>query len=750
MIHKLFKISGLIFLLLLSCTQTQRLSEKKSTPEGNNEITRKVDSLLNIMTLQEKIGQLTLFTSDKDATGPVIRKNYMEDIKSGRLGSIFNAYGAEYTRKLQEMAVNETRLGIPLLFGYDVIHGFRTIFPIPLGESSTWDLKLIEEASRIAAVEATAAGLHWTFAPMLDIARDPRWGRIAEGSGEDTYLGSRIASAKVKGFQGTDLSDTSTILACAKHYVAYGAAQAGRDYHTVDISEITLRNVYLPPFNAAVQAGVGSVMTAFNEIFSVPCTANKYLLTDILRNEWNFQGFIVTDYTSINELVPHGFATDEKHAGEIALNAGVDMDLQGAVFYNFLEESVKEKKVSEERINDAVRRILIMKAELGLFENPYLYSDTSRERKLTMIPDHLDFAREYAQRTFVLLKNENKTLPLNKNIKNIAVIGPMADNKKDMIGSWSAAGNFNLAITLLEGIRKKLDGRNTKISYSIGCEINTTLKNGFEEAIKIAKASDAIILAVGEEAAMSGEAASRAEIGLPGVQEDLVKELSLLGKPLIVVLMNGRPLTLENVDAHSSAILETWFAGTIAGDAIADVLFGDYNPSGKLTVTFPRKVGQIPVYYNVKNTGRPKSENKYTSKYLDTPNTPLYPFGYGLSYTSFSYSDISYNTLKINFKDTLSASVTVTNTGNMTGEEIVQLYIRDIVGSITRPVKELKGFNKIKLDPGKSKKVIFSITSKDLAFYNSRNEFTAEPGKFHLFIGSDSETLKKVEFELVK
>ena len=740
---------SVLLIFVFSCKRIVTDAGESESQYPDDSIVAKADSVIGLMTLTEKIGQLTLFTSDIDVTGPSIRANYMEDIRTGRLGAIFNAYGAEYTRKLQAIAVNETRLGIPLLFGYDVIHGFRTIFPIPLGESSTWDLEYIRKASEISAIEATSEGLHWTFAPMVDVARDPRWGRIAEGSGEDTYLNSLIGAAKVKGFQGEKLSDLHTLLACVKHYAAYGAAQAGRDYHTVDISEITLRDVYLPPFKAAVDAGSATIMTAFNEVFGVPCTANKFLLTDILRNEWNFNGFVVTDYTSINEMVAHGYARDDKHAAELAINAGADMDMQGATFYNHLEKLVGEDSVSMSRIDEAVRRILILKFELGLFDDPYRYSDTVREKEMVMTQEHLEFAREYARRSFVLLKNENNALPLDKNIKTLAIIGPLADNQKELLGSWTAAGDYNQVVSVMDGISQKLAGSRTRILYTEGCGISDSSKNGFGEALKIARSSDAVILVAGEQGLMSGEAASRADISLPGVQEELAIELAGTGKPLIVVLMNGRPLTIEKLHDNASAILETWFAGTVAGDAIADVLFGDYNPSGKLTVTFPRNVGQIPLYYNMKNTGRPLSDNKYTSKYLDVPNTPLYPFGYGLSYTNFSYSEISFDKERINFTDTLKATVIITNTGKMAGKEIVQLYIRDLVGSITRPVKELKGFSKIKLEPGESKKVTFSVTSSDLAFFNGRNEFKAEPGMFHLFIGTDSENLKMMKFEMV-
>jgi beta-glucosidase len=728
--------------MVSSCNQNQE-------QQSDAEMSIFIDDLMERMTLEEKIGQLTLFSSGWDITGPTMRENYLEDIKNGRVGAVFNAHGAEYTTGIQKIAVEETRLGIPLLFGYDVIHGYKTIFPIPLGETASWDLNYIEKSARIAATEATAEGLHWTFAPMIDIARDPRWGRIAEGSGEDPYLTSMIAKAKVKGFQGDDLSSLNTMLACAKHFAAYGAAQAGRDYHTADVSEITFRNIYLPPFKAAVDAGVKTFMTAFNEIFGVPASGSKYLLTDILRNEWKFDGFVVTDYTSIPEMVKHGFAKDEKHTGELAINAGVDMDMQGAVYYNHLAKSIEEGKVSLNRVDEAVKRILSLKYELGLFEDPYRYSDVHRQAELVMTPENLEFAREFAKRSIVLLKNESNTLPLSKSIKTIAVIGPLADSQKDMLGSWSASGDHKKSITLLQGIMNKL-GNNARILHSFGTGVNDNSRDGFAEALRLAKASDAIILAIGEHSNMSGEAASRSNINLPGLQEELALELAKTGKPLVVVLMNGRPLTIEKIDEKADAILETWFLGTTAGDAIADVLFGDYNPSGKLPVTFPRKVGQIPIFYNHKNNGRPFSEGKYTSKYLDVENTPLYPFGYGLSYTTFSYSEIKLNDAQMSSTSHIEASVIVTNTGEMFGEEVVQLYTRQLVGSITRSVKELKAFKKIGLEPGESMEVTFELNWEDIAFYNANSEFVVEPGDFHIFIGTNSQELKQSEFKFQK
>jgi len=748
----LFSIALFSF-TIVGCKQASK--DVPGVQFGDARIAEKVDSILELMTLEEKIGQLTLFTSHHDVTGPYMRPEYVEDIRSGRVGAIFNAFGVEYTRKLQKIAVEETRLGIPLLFAYDVVHGHRTIFPIPLGEAASWDLEYIEKASRIAAIEATSEGLHWTFAPMIDVSIDPRWGRIAEGAGEDPFLTARVAEAKIRGFQGDDFKDIHTMLATAKHFAAYGAPQAGRDYHTVDISEITLRNIHLPPFKASVDAGVATIMTAFNEVDGVPATGSKFLLNDILREEWNFNGFVVTDYTSINEMIPHGFARDLQHAGELAINAGVDMDMQGAVYMDHLQKSVEEGKVSIETIDQAVRRILTMKFLLGLFDDPFRYSDPEREKNNIMTPEHLEFARDFSRRTIVLLKNdklhgkETPVLPLDKNIKSLAVIGPLANNQSELIGPWSAAGDYKKSVTLLQGIKNKL-GTGVRINYATGSSINDDSKAGFAEAVRMARASDAIILAVGEYRLMSGEAASRSNIDLPGVQEELLIELAKTGKPIIVVIMSGRPLTLERVYENSSAILKTWFLGTTAGDAIADVLFGDYNPSGKLTVSFPRNVGQIPIFYNYKNTGRPKSDDKFTSKYLDVPNTPLFPFGFGLSYTTFAYSDISLSSETIGLTDTLTASVSVTNTGRVAGEEVVQLYTRQLVGSITRPVRELKGFSKIHLEPGESKVVTFELTAQDLMFYNGDNKFVAEPGSFNLFIGTNSVDVKQARFELLK
>jgi beta-glucosidase len=716
----------------------------------------KVDSVLALMNIKEKIGQMTIFTSDWDVTGPTLRENYRDDIMTGRVGAIFNAHTANYNRDLQRIAVEKTRLGIPMIFGYDVIHGYKTIFPIPLGEAASWDLEAMEKSARIAAKEATAAGLHWTFAPMVDIARDPRWGRICEGTGEDVYLGTEIAKVKVKGFQGKDLTAVNTMLACAKHYAAYGAAQAGRDYSTVDISERTLREIYLPPFEAMSKIGVKTFMTSFNEVDGVPASANKHLLTDILRDEWDFRGFVVTDYTSITELIPHGYATDEKHAGELAINAGVDMDMQGAVYYNHLEKSIAEGKVKIQDVDQAVRRILRVKFELGLFADPYKYSNEARENAEILTPEHLAAARDIARKSFVLLKNESvpnairPVLPFPKDLKNIAVIGELANSKEDMLGSWHGAGNANDCVSILQGITEKV-GATSKVIFAKGCNVEGEDKSGFANAIKAANQADAIIMVVGEKWWMSGEAASRSKINLPGVQVDLVKELMKTGKPLVVVLMNGRPLVIPWIAENAPAILETWYAGTQGGHAVADVIFGDYNPSGKLTVTFPLNEGQIPIFYSMKNSGRPlAANNKFTSKYLDIKNSPQFPFGFGLSYTTFAYTSVKASQTIFRSNDELKISVTISNTGDFDGEEVVQLYIRDLVGSTTRPIKELKKFAKVLLKKGTSKQVDFTLTTDDLAFYTQDMSWKAEPGTFEIFVGGDSNTQNMVKVELVK
>lgn len=718
---------------------------------------RFIADLMAKMTLDEKVGQLNLLTSNWESTGPTMRDSYKEDVRAGRVGAIFNAYTAKYTRELQALAVEGTRLKIPLIFGYDVIHGHRTIFPISLGEAASWDLQAIEKAARISAIEASAEGIHWTFSPMVDIARDARWGRISEGSGEDVYLGSLIAKARVRGYQGDDLSRPDTILATAKHFAAYGAAQAGRDYHTVDISERTLRDVYLPPFKAAADAGAATFMTSFNEYDGVPASGSRYLLTDVLRDKWGFKGFVVTDYTSINEMVPHGYSKDLKQAGEQAINAGVDMDMQGAVYMENLAKSVTEGKVDIKRIDAAVKAILEMKYRLGLFEDPYRYADEAREKATIYKPEFLEAARDVARKSIVLLKNKDNALPLAASAKSIAVIGPLGSSKEDMIGSWSAAGDRKTRpVTLLEGMQARAP-KGTSVAFAKGASYDFAAvgkTDGFAEAIALAQKSDVIIAAVGEHWNMTGEAASRTSLDLPGNQQALLEELKKTGKPIIVVLMSGRPNSIGWADANADAILDAWYPGTMGGHAIADVLYGDYNPSAKLPVTFPRNVGQVPIHYDMKNTGRPIELGapgaKYVSRYLDTPNTPLYPFGYGLSYTSFAYSPVTLDKAKIRPGEKLTATVTVTNSGARDGEEVVQLYVRDLVGSVTRPVKELKGFEKVMLKKGEKRTIRFTLTDADLAFTRQDMSWGSEPGQFKLWVGPSSAEGFEAAFELTE
>lgn len=704
-----------------------------------------LDELIAKMTLQEKVGQLTLLTSDWESTGPTMREGYKQDIAAGRVGAIFNAYTAKYTRELQKMAVEGTRLGIPLLFGYDVIHGHRTIFPISLGEAASWDMEAIEKSARVSAAEASAEGIHWTFSPMVDIARDARWGRVSEGAGEDVFLGSKIAKARVRGYQGDDLGAVDTVLATAKHFAAYGAAQAGRDYHTVDISERTLRDVYLPPFKAAADAGVATFMTSFNEYDGIPASGSKFLLTDVLRGEWGFDGFVVTDYTSINEMVPHGYSRDLAHAGEQAINAGVDMDMQGAVYMQHLAKSVEEGRVDMARVDQAVRRVLEMKYRLGLFDDPYRYSNQARQEATLYKPEFLAAARDVARKSMVLLKNEGDVLPLTAQAKSIALIGPLGDSKADMIGSWSAAGDRKTRpVTILEGLQARVgDGVSVEYvkgaSYAFDAEGKT---DGFAEALALAEKSDVIVAAMGERWDMTGEAASRTSLDLPGNQTALLKKLVATGKPVVLVVLSGRPNTITWADENVDAILHAWYPGTQGGHAVADVLFGDYNPSGSLPITFPRTVGQVPIHYDMKNTGRPIELGapgaKYVSRYLNTPNSPLYRFGYGLSYTTFGYSPVTLSSASMGPEGSITASATITNTGDRAGEEVVQLYVRDLVGSVTRPVQELKGFEKIMLQPGEARTVSFTLEPRDLAFTRADMSHGWEPGEFQLWIAPSS------------
>ncbi|MGS2740593.1 beta-glucosidase BglX [Sinomicrobium sp. M5D2P17] len=745
-ITRRISILSLLLSVLMSCTDSPGQDKKTENPYA-----AEVDSVLGLMTLEEKIGQTVLFTSGWDVTGPSMDDNYKEYLENGSVGAVFNAFTTKYNRELQKIAVEHTRLGIPLLFGYDVIHGHRTIFPIPLGESASWDLELMEKTARIAAVEASAEGINWTFAPMVDVARDARWGRIAEGAGEDTYLGSLIARARVKGFQGNDLSASNTILACAKHYAAYGAALSGRDYNTVDMSENELRTTYLPPFEAALDAGVATFMNSFNDLNGVPATGNNFLLRDILKGDWEFDGFVVTDYTSMNEMVAHGYARDDKHAGEIAMSAGVDMDMQGGIYMKYLKESIGEGKVSETDLDDAVRRILEMKFRLGLFEDPYRYMDETREKEDVLNKEHLEVARDAARKSMVLLKNSNDALPLRKDSK-VALIGPLVKDEKNIIGNWAAAGDREgTAVSVFEAFEERLGADN--FLYAEGCKVLGEDVSGFDEAVSVARKADIVVMVVGELEGMTGEAASRTDINIPGRQKQLIEAVKETGKPVVLVLMNGRPLTLEWENETVDAILEAWWPGTMGGHAVADVLYGDYNPSGKLTVSFPRTVGQLPLFYNHKNTGRPiKQEDpdqKYVSRYLYTPNTPLYPFGYGLSYTSFTH-EITTDKSRITPGDTLIITAKVTNTGERDGEEIVQLYVHDKVASITPPVKQLKRFEKIFLKRGESKNVVFSLSAEDLKFYDQNLEWVYEPGEFEFFVGGSSNMQFTHTFELLE
>ena len=745
MMYKLFTAVVAVAMIFAAC--------KTTSPSSSTAVTgpyeAKITALMAQMTLEEKIGQMTLYTTDWGSTGPTIRPGYADDIRSGNCGSLFNAQTATFTRELQRIAVEESRMKIPLLFGYDVIHGYKTIFPIPLGEAASWDMAAIELGAKVAAAEAAATGLHWTFAPMVDISRDPRWGRIMEGAGEDTYLGCDIARARVRGFQGTSFAGTDRVLACVKHFAAYGAPVAGRDYNTVDMSERVFREVYLPPYKAALDAGARTFMASFNELDGTPAHANSWLLRDILRNEWNFTGFVVSDYTGINEMLNHGNVANEKEAGEASVNAGVDMDMQGAIFQTHLKKSVEEGKVSMSVIDDAVRRILRLKYELGLFDDPYKFSNEEREKRVLLSAENQAGARDVARKSIVLLRNKGQVLPLTSATKNIAVIGPLGDDKDNLIGAWSGAGEGKDCISLLTGLRAQAKS-GVEITYAKGCDIVGTDRSGFAAAIATAKKADVIVVAVGENRDMSGEAAARADITLPGIQEELVRELIATGKPVVVVLMNGRPLAIPYIAENADAILETWWLGTQAGNAIADVIFGAYNPAGKLPITLPRSVGQVPIFYSEKRTGRPYDPNsKWNSRYLDLPNSPQFPFGFGLSYTTFKYSQPTVDKTTFGRKETVTIKVTVENTGKYTGEEVVQLYVHDLVGSVTRPVKELKGYQKIALKAGEKREVSFTIAEKDLAFFTRDMTFKAEAGEFDLMIGTNSSDVQGVKVRLI-
>ena len=729
---------------------------------------RFIDQLMKKMTLEEKIGQLNLPVTGEITTGQAKSSDVAKRIRNGEVGGLFNLKGVKRIREVQRQAVEESRLGIPLLFGMDVIHGYETIFPIPLGLSCTWDMKAIEESARIAAVEASADGISWTFSPMVDVSRDPRWGRVSEGNGEDPFLGAAIARAMIRGYQGKDMSRNDEIMACVKHFALYGASEAGRDYNTVDMSRQRMFNEYMLPYQAAVEAGVGSVMASFNEVDGVPATGSKWLMTDVLRKQWGFDGFVVTDYTGINEMIDHGMG-DQQTVAALALNAGVDMDMVSDAFSGTLKKSVEEGKVSAAAIDAACRRILEAKYKLGLFNNPYKYCDVNRPKKQIFTKEHRAIARKTASESFVLLKNEG-VLPLSKK-GTIAVVGPLANTRSNMPGTWSVAAVLDNAPSLVEGLREVVgdrakvvtakgsnligDADYEKRATMFGRELhrdNRTDRELLDEALKVAAGADVIVAALGESSEMSGESSSRTNLEMPDVQRALLQELLKTGKPVVLVLFTGRPLVLTWEEEHVPAILNVWFGGSEAAYAISDVLFGDVNPSGKLTATFPQNVGQIPLFYNHKNTGRPLQEGrwfeKFRSNYLDVSNEPLYPFGYGLSYTTFAYSDIHLSSTEMSADGELTATVTVTNTGSRDGAEVVQLYIRDLVGSVTRPVKELKGFEKIFLKAGESRKVSFSITPELLKFYNYDLQFVCEPGDFDVMIGGNSRDVKKARFLL--
>jgi beta-glucosidase len=745
--------------LFISCGQQEQKSEMDTF----------ISDLMPQMTIQEKIGQLNLVTPGGGIlTGSVVSTDVEDKIKTGRVGGIFGIYGPDKLRQAQQMAVDKSRLGIPMIFGADVIHGYKTTFPIPLGISASWDLELIEKTARIAAQEATADGIFWNFSPMVDIARDPRWGRVAEGAGEDPFLGSRVSEAMVRGYQQDDLARENTMMATVKHMALYGASEAGRDYNTVDMSRNRMFNDYLSPYKAAVDAGVGCVMTSFNDVDGIPASGNRWLLTELLREQWGFDGFVVSDYTSVNEMIDHGMG-DLKAVSALALKAGLDMDMVGEGFLTTLEKSLEEGKVTEADIDLACRRVLEAKYKLGLFDDPYRYFDASRPEKDILTTENRQAAREVAARTFVLLKNDNQILPLEKS-GTVALVGPLADSQNNMLGTWAPTGEHHLAVKVIDGF-KNVGGDEVEILYAKGANIvddpdyaakinvfgpkvdidERSPEAMIDEALAVSARADVIVAVVGEASEMSGESGNRTNLDVHEEQKKLIRALAETGKPLVLVLMAGRPLTIEEEVELADAILLTWHPGVEAGNAIADALFGDYNPSGKLTMTFPRNVGQIPLYYAHRNTGRPQAGDefeKFKTNYLDSPNSPLFPFGYGLSCTTFEYSDVSLSTAAISTDETLEAKVTVTNTGDYDGEEVVQLYIRDVITSITRPVKELKGFQKVFLKAGESKEVSFTLSEEDLKFYNYDLNFVAEPGEFIVFIGTSSDEVKEARFFL--
>jgi beta-glucosidase len=748
-------------------------SSSQQIPESKpgDGLDKRVKELLSKMTLEEKVGQMNQLSNPYQQTGTGVmtsrEEKFDEMIAKGEIGSFLNVLGVDETMRLQKIAVEKSRLGIPLIFAYDVIHGYKTLFPVPLAEAASFDRAMMQKSARIAAIESAANGLHWTFAPMVDISRDPRWGRIMEGAGEDVYLGQEAAIARVHGFQGDKLSDANTIAACAKHFVGYGAAIGGRDYHSVDMSERMLREVYLPPFKAAVDAGVATFMSAFNTVDGVPASGNRWLQTEILRGEWGFDGFVVSDWNSLGEMIFHGNVESNYDIGHLGVDAGIDMDMEGRIYVQHVKQLLDDKKITISQIDEMVSRILLIKFRLGLFDNPFQYCDKQKEKELTMHPDHLLASREVAKKSIVLLKNENKTLPISKKVKRIAVIGPLANDKDAPLGNWRGNATPNTAVSLLEGIRE-VAGNKIEVLYAEGCklatnaeqnfftqlEINTTDRSGFAEAIEAAKKADVVIMALGETAYMSGECRSYADISLKGLQLELLREIKKTGKPVILTLFNGRPLVLTDVVEHTDAILNCWLLGSQSGNAIADVLFGDYNPSGKLPASFPYHVGQIPIYYEQMNSGRPYDPNPtgFSSKYRDIPNAPLFAFGYGLSYTKFAYSNLVLSSAKIGLNKSITIKATITNTGDYSGEEVVQIYIRDVAGKgVSRPMLQLKGFEKVMIEKGASKEVSFKINPSDLAFYRLDKTFAPEAGKFEVFVGTSSDNLAlKGSFDLVE
>jgi beta-glucosidase len=752
----------LIGIIISACNGSKITTDVNSN--STNPIDFKVDSLLAIMTLEEKIGQMNQYNGFWDLTGPAPKdgaaaKKY-EHLRKGYVGSMLNVRGVKEVRSVQKIAVEETRLGIPLIIGFDVIHGYKTLSPIPLAESASWDLDAIKISAKMAAKEAAAAGINWTFAPMVDISRDARWGRVMEGAGEDTYLGSKIGVARIKGFQGEDLSSEFTVAACAKHFAGYGFAEAGRDYNTVDVGLATLNNIIFPPFKAASEAGVKTFMNSFNELNGIPATGNKFLQRDILKNKWNFEGFMVSDWGSISEMIAHGYAENGKHAAELAIKAGSDMDMESYLYVEELAKLVNEGKVDVTLINDAARRILKVKYELGLFDDPYKYLDENRELQVTGSKEINDAALDMAKKSIVLLKNESNLLPLKKEGLHIAVIGALGADKTSPLGSWRIAAEDSTAVSVLESLKSH---SSNKISYAKGADvslgipnfitevkINTTDTSGFAEAITLAKQSDVVVMVLGEHGFQSGEGRSRVDLDLPGVQQDLLEAIYTVNKNIVLVLNNGRPLAINWADQNIPAIVEAWQLGTQSGNAIAEVLFGDYNPSGKLPMTFPRHVGQVPIYYNYKKTGRPSLPGPdvvFWSHYQDVENTPLYPFGYGLSYTTFKYSNLQIKGVNAQTNE-VTVTVDLTNTGNVVGKEVAQLYIQDVFASVTRPVKELKGFELVEIQPNETKTLSFKLTSEELGFYNNQSEFVVEQGDFNVFVGGDSQTTLSTSFKL--